>query len=69
MDISRERKTVEMSENTGLTSAVSYLTDNTLELFTPTAETASAGVRHSGDHPYVCARREGGAGGSQGCRS
>ena len=58
MDISRERKTIEMSEISGLNSAVSCLVGNTLELFTPTAETKSAGVRHSGDHPYVCVQEE-----------
>lgn len=58
MDISRERKTIEMSEITGLNSALTYLTENTLELFTPTAETASASVRHAGDHPYACVQEE-----------
>lgn len=69
MDISRERKRIEMSEITGLNSAVSYLTENTLELFTPTAETEcwSAAL----GRPSVCVfvRREGGVRGLQGCLS
>lgn len=32
MDISRKRKTIEMSEITGLNSAVSYLRENMLEI-------------------------------------
>lgn len=72
MDISRERKTIEMSEITSLNSAVSYLMKNTLELFTLTPDQAvdkSAGVWHSGNHPYMYARREGGAGGLRRCFS
>lgn len=69
MDISRERKRIEMSEITGLNSAVSYLMENTLELFTPTAETecwhAALG------RPSVCVfvRRGGDVGSLQGCLS
>lgn len=54
MNISRERKTIEMSEITGLNSAVIYR----MALFTPTAETKSAGVWHSGDDPYVCVQEK-----------
>lgn len=58
-----------MSDKASLNSAVIYLMENTLELFAPTAETKSAGVRQLDDHEYVRAGGEGDVGGLQGCLS
>jgi len=55
MDISRKRKTIEMSETTGLNSA---LMENTPEIFTATTETKSAGMQHSGNQLYARGQEE-----------
>lgn len=49
-----------MSEITNLNSAGSYLTENTLEVFTPSAEIESADMQHLGKSSiHVWTRREG----------
>lgn len=47
-----------MSEIMSLNSAVSYLIENTMEFFTPTAEIKSARVQHSDNCPYMCVQEE-----------